>query len=122
MAIEVIEIINGTKGERGAGITNAIINPESHLILTFSDGEIKDVGIVTQAGDLIGKIPTKLSQLTNDSGYITKDSDITGNAATATKAVSDGAGNVIADTYMKKTDASNINGATTDDISGLLNG
>lgn len=46
-------------------------------------------------------VPTKVSQLTNDSAYITKDSDITGNAATATKATQDASGNVIASTYAK---------------------
>ena len=47
-------------------------------------------------------VPTKVSELSNDSNYITASANITGNAATATKATQDGNGNVIADTYVKK--------------------
>lgn len=48
-------------------------------------------------------VPTNNNQLTNGAGYITSAGSITGNAATATKATQDSAGNVIVDTYVKKT-------------------
>ena len=44
-------------------------------------------------------IPTKVSELTNDTGFITKDSDIDGTAA---KATADASGNVITTTYATK--------------------
>ena len=47
-------------------------------------------------------------------------SNYTGNAASATKATQDGAGNVIADTYAKKTDVSNTY-ATKSDVARDLN-
>ena len=47
-------------------------------------------------------------------------SNYTGNAASATKAAQDGAGNVIADTYAKKTDVSNTY-ATKSDVAMDLN-
>lgn len=47
-------------------------------------------------------------------------SNYTGNAASATKATQDGAGNVIADTYAKKTDVSNTY-ATKSDVAMDLN-
>lgn len=47
-------------------------------------------------------VPTNNNQLTNGAGYITSAGSITGNAATATKATQDGSGNVIVDTYVKK--------------------
>ena len=46
-------------------------------------------------------IPTKTSQLTNNSGFITSSDSITGNAATATRSEQDADGNVITDTYAK---------------------
>lgn len=46
-------------------------------------------------------VPTKTSDISNDSGYITASDSITGNAATATKASQDGNGNVISNTYAK---------------------
>ena len=46
-------------------------------------------------------IPTKISQLTNDTAFITTSSNITGNAATATKATQDASGNIITSTYAK---------------------
>jgi hypothetical protein len=66
---------------------------------------------VTEDGTLSATSPiTKVSQLTNDANFITASANITGNAATATtaasatKATQDASGNVIADTYAKKTD------------------
>ena len=60
---------------------------------TFNAGTDKTVTI---------NVPTKTSHITNDSGFITSSASITGNAATATKATQDSAGNVIVDTYVKK--------------------
>lgn len=60
---------------------------------TFNAGTDKTVTI---------NVPTKTSHITNDSGFITASASITGNAATATKATQDSAGNVIVDTYVKK--------------------
>ena len=45
-------------------------------------------------------IPTKTSDITNDSGFITADDDINGNAATATKATNDRLGRQIDTTYV----------------------
>ena len=45
-------------------------------------------------------IPTKTSDVTNDSGFITADDDINGNAATATKATNDRLGRQIDTTYV----------------------
>ena len=55
-----------------------------------------DAGIVNT---IISQIPTKVSQLNNDTGFITKNADITGTAA---KATADADGNVITDTYATK--------------------
>lgn len=55
--------------------------------------------ITNKAVDLT--VPTKVSELNNDTGFITKNSDITGNASTATKATQDASGNVITSTYSK---------------------
>ena len=64
---------------------------ESDVTLTASDvGALPNTTV----------IPTKTSQLTNDSGFITSSDSITGNAATATKATQDASGNVITDTYL----------------------
>ena len=52
--------------------------------------------ITSKAVDIA--VPTKVSNLTNDSGFITKNSDITG---TASKAISDVDGNAIKSTYAK---------------------
>ena len=48
-------------------------------------------------------VPTKTSDITNNSGFITAADDITGNAATATNAMNDGSGNNINNTYVHKT-------------------
>lgn len=61
---------------------------------TFNAGTDKTITI---------NVPTKTSHITNDSGFITSSASITGNAATATKATQDSAGNIIVDTYVKKT-------------------
>lgn len=50
-------------------------------------------------------VPTKISELTNDSNYITSSASITGNAATATKATQDASGRVFTTTYATKTEA-----------------
>ena len=52
--------------------------------------------ITSKAVDIT--VPTKVSDITNDTGFITKDSDITG---TASKAINDVDGNAIKSTYSK---------------------
>lgn len=58
-----------------------------------------DSGFITSAS-----IPTDLSDFNNDVGYITSADSITGNAATATNATNDSDGNAINTTYAKKTE------------------
>jgi|GEM_PF-6799238 len=67
------------------------------LIPTKTSDLANDSGYITTSS-----VPTNVSSLTNDSGYITSSGSITGNAATATKATQDASGNVIADTYLTK--------------------
>lgn len=65
-----------------------------------------DSGFITSAS-----IPTNISAFNNDVGYITSSDSITGNAATATNATNDSDGNAINTTYAKKTELS-TNGYT----------
>jgi hypothetical protein len=86
-----------------------------------------DPNFATTIATEIGKkantidVPTKVSQLTNDTGFITSTNNITGNAATATKASQDASGNVITDTYLPKaggtmTGGLTLSGAPTADL------
>lgn len=66
-------------------------------------------------------IPTKTSDVTNDSGFITAADDITGNAATATNATNatnDSDGNAINTTYVKKAGNVTITGIKTFSTAG----
>ena len=61
-------------------------------------------------------VPTKTSDITNDSGFITASDSITGNAATATSATNatnDANGNNIVNTYVTKGTTQTITGAKT---------
>ena len=73
-------------------------NAEANLITS-----VKQNGVALTITDKAVNVtvPTKTSDISNDSGFITADSDITGNAATATKATQDGNGDVISSTYAK---------------------
>ena len=63
-------------------------------------------------------VPTKTSDITNNSGFITAADDITGNAATATNATNDGSGNNIENTYVKKAGDVTITGTKTFSTAG----
>ena len=105
----VITTTYATKTENAQSLTDAKAYTDdeiSKLIGTAPDtldtlGEISEA-LKNNAGivdSIIAQIPTKVSQLTNDSAYITKNSDITGTAA---KATADSSGQQIDSTYIKK--------------------
>lgn len=90
----VMDVMNGIDGEDGKGIQSVSVNAENHLIITYSDGTTVDAGqieihsavdsvngqtgaVVLDAEDVGAlpddtPIPSKTSDLTNDSGFITK--------------------------------------------------
>lgn len=48
MAIELIEVnlgLKGDKGLRGAGIVDTVLREDGHLIVTYEDGTVKDTGL-----------------------------------------------------------------------------
>lgn len=89
-----MDVMNGIDGQDGKGIQSVAVNAENHLIITYSDGTTSDAGeieIHSAVDSVNGKtgavvldaeavgalpantpIPTKTSDLTNDSGFITK--------------------------------------------------
>lgn len=96
-SMDVLNGVNGQDGRDGAdgkGIKAVTINEEDHLIITYSDDTTSDAGkieIQSAVDSVNGKtgavtldasdvgalpddtaIPTKTSNLTNDSGFITK--------------------------------------------------
>lgn len=73
-------------------------NAEANVIETI---KVNNVALTPTSKAVNIPVPTKVSELANDSNYITKASDITGNANSATKATQDSEGNVINTTYAK---------------------
>lgn len=89
-----MDVMNGVDGEDGKGIQSVSINAQNHLIITYTDGTTVDAGwieihssvdsvngqtgaVVLDAEDVGAlpddtPIPSKTSDLTNDSGFITK--------------------------------------------------
>lgn len=84
----------GDEGDPGKGIKSMVINAQNHLIITYDDDTTQDAGLVPSGGGDVqsvnGKsgivvldaedvgalpddtdIPSKVSDLTNDSGFIT---------------------------------------------------
>lgn len=104
------------KQYRWGGSTYVLCNPSDVNSVNGMTGVVvlKDLTIQkngTKVGDAYNggaaktiniTVPTKVSDITNDTGFITASDNITGNAATATKATQDGDGNTITSTYVKK--------------------
>lgn len=89
-----MDVMNGVDGEDGKGIQSVTVNAQDHLIITYTDGTTVDAGqieihsavdsvngqtgaVVLDAEDVGAlpddtPIPSKTSDLTNDSGFITK--------------------------------------------------
>lgn len=89
-----MDVMNGIDGQDGKGIQSVSVNENNHLIITYSDGTTDDAGQIEihsavdsvngQTGNVtldaedVGAlpddtpIPSKTSDLTNDSGFITK--------------------------------------------------
>ena len=115
------------KQYRWGGSTYVLCNPSDVNsvngftgVVTLKSLTIQKNG--TQVGDTFNgsvdktinlSIPTKTSDVTNDSGFITAADDITGNAATATNATNDGNGNNIVNTYVPKAGDVTITGTKT---------
>ena len=92
--MNVMNGVDGENGEDGKGIQSVSVNAENHLIITYTDGTSADAGqieihsavdsvngqtgaVVLDAEDVGAlpddtPIPSKTSDLTNDSGFITK--------------------------------------------------
>ncbi len=92
--MDVMDGADGQDGEDGKGIQSVSVNENNHLIITYSDGTTTDAGqieihsavdsvngqtgAVTLDAEDVGAlpantpIPSKTSDLTNDSGFITK--------------------------------------------------
>lgn len=115
--MNVMDGADGQDGEDGKGIQSVSVNENNHLIITYSDGTTTDAGQIEihsavdsvngKTGDVtldaedVGAlpastpIPSKTSDLTNDSGFITsadvpsKTSDLTNDSGFITKAVND---------------------------------
>ena len=88
-----MDVMNGVDGEDGKGIQSVSINAQNHLIITYTDGTTVDAGwieihssvdsvngqtgaVVLDAEDVGAlpdntPIPSKTSDLTNDSGFAT---------------------------------------------------
>lgn len=120
------------KQYRWSGSTYVLCNPSDVNsvngftgVVTLKELTIQKNG--TQVGDKFNgsadktiniAVPTKTSDITNDSGFITAADDITGNAATATNATNDGSGNNIESTYVKKAGDVTITGTKTFSTTG----
>lgn len=114
------------KQYRWGGSTYVLCNPSDVNSVNGFTGVVvlKELTIQkngTQVGDKFNgsanktiniTVPTKTSDITNNSGFITAADDITGNAATATNATNDSDGNAINTTYLKKSGGT-MNGAIT---------
>lgn len=92
--MNVMNGVDGEDGEDGKGIQSVSVNAENHLIITYTDGTTADAGqieihsavdsvngqtgaVVLDAEDVGAlpddtPIPSKTSDLTNNSGFITK--------------------------------------------------
>lgn len=101
-----MDVMNGVDGEDGKGIQSVSINAQNHLIITYTDGTTVDAGwieihssvdsvngqtgaVVLDAEDVGAlpdntPIPSKTSDLTNDSGFATT-SDVSTALADYTK-------------------------------------
>lgn len=101
-----MDVMNGVDGEDGKGIQSVSVNAQNHLIITYSDGTTVDAGqieihsavdsvngqtgaVVLDAEDVGAlpdntPIPSKTSDLTNDSGFATT-SDVSTALADYTK-------------------------------------
>lgn len=115
------------KQYRWSGTTYVLCNPSDVNSVNGFTGVVvlKELTIQkngTQVGDKFNgsvnktiniPVPTKTSDITNDSGFITAADDITGNAATATNATNDGNGNNIVNTYVPKAGDVTITGTKT---------
>lgn len=115
------------KQYRWSGTTYVLCNPSDVNSVNGFTGVVvlKELTIQkngTQVGDKFNgsvnktiniAVPTKTSDITNDSGFITAADDITGNAATATNATNDGNGNNIVNTYVPKAGNVTITGTKT---------
>jgi hypothetical protein len=113
------------KQYRWGGSTYVLCNPSDVNSVNGFTGVVvlKELTIQkngTQVGDKFNgsanktiniTVPTKTSDITNNSGFITAADDITGNAATATNATNDANGDKIDTTYLKKTGGT-MDGAT----------
>lgn len=89
----VMDVMNGIDGQDGKGIQSVSVNDQNHLIITYTDGTVVDAGqidihgsvdsvngqtgvVVLDAEDVGAlpantPIPSKTSDLTNDSGFAT---------------------------------------------------
>lgn len=101
-----MDVMNGVDGEDGKGIQSVAVNAQDHLIITYTDGTTVDAGqieihssvdsvngqtgaVVLDAEDVGAlpdntPIPSKTSDLTNDSGFATT-SDVSTALADYTK-------------------------------------
>ena len=101
-----MDVMNGADGEDGKGIQSVTVNAQDHLIITYTDGTTVDAGqieihnavdsvngqtgaVVLDAEDVGAlpdntPIPSKTSDLTNDSGFATT-SDVSTALADYTK-------------------------------------
>lgn len=101
-----MDVMNGVDGEDGKGIQSVTVNAQDHLIITYTDGTTVDAGqieihssvdsvngqtgaVVLDAEDVGAlpdntPIPSKTSDLTNDSGFATT-SDVSTALADYTK-------------------------------------
>lgn len=101
-----MDVMNGVDGEDGKGIQSVSVNAQNHLIITYTDGTTVDAGqieihssvdsvngqtgaVVLDAEDVGAlpdntPIPSKTSDLTNDSGFATT-SDVSTALADYTK-------------------------------------
>ena len=76
-----MDVMNGVDGEDGKGIQSVTVNAQDHLIITYTDGTTVDAGEIEihnavdsvngQTGAVVLAIPSKTSDLTNDSGFAT---------------------------------------------------
>lgn len=104
--ISAMDVMNGVDGEDGKGIQSVSVNTQNHLIITYTDGTTVDAGqieihssvdsvngqtgaVVLDAEDVGAlpdntPIPSKTSDLTNDSGFATT-SDVSTALADYTK-------------------------------------
>lgn len=106
-----VSSVNGQVGDVSLSANDVHALPDTTPIPT--NNEFTLLGLGEKSYNSLTDKPTKLSQFTNDPGYITSSGSITGNAATATNAEyanKDKDGNVIIDTYLKRT-GGNMSGA-----------